>query len=87
MILVTLTPQRSDAQYTITADGDVLTVGEQVLDFSALADGESIPADEVGCDAIVSDVTRSGGDIHLTVIAPYGADATDEMRQVREVVL
>jgi hypothetical protein len=87
MIRLTLTPQRSDATYTITADGDVLSIGEHVLDFSALPEGDTIPAAETGCDAIVSDVSRIDGDIYLTVIAPYGADAPDEMRQVRELVL
>lgn len=72
---IRLTPMRSDARLTLHRAGDVLTVNDVVLDFSAIPEGAVLPRAAVACDALASDVCREGGRLHLTLILPHGADA------------
>ncbi|MGN6142416.1 MAG: hypothetical protein ACTHOP_02370 [Mesorhizobium sp.] len=56
----------------VTATGDVLTVNGDVLDFSGLPDGATLPAGAVDCEWIVGPVERIAGEIHLTLLLPHG---------------
>lgn len=59
---------------TVTKAGDVLTINGEAFDFSTLPDGATIPAGEVPCEWVVGPVERIGGDLHVTLLLPHGAD-------------
>ncbi|RLL71292.1 hypothetical protein [Paenirhodobacter hankyongi] len=81
MFLITLSPMRRDDTLAVSVAGDVLTLNGAALDLGALAPGESLPCDEIGCEWIASDIVRGeGGEIALTLILPHGAEATDARR-------
>lgn len=69
---ITLSPVRSDAVLSVSRAGDVLTINGAVYDFGPLAEGAVLPREAVDCDWITSDVTRSGGQIVLTLLLPHG---------------
>lgn len=96
MIKIILTPQRSDMLVSYSADGDILTAtgatGGDHFDFSALIDGD-IATDFVTslsvCPVLSAECSDVDGErvITVTAISWYGADADDDAKQVREVVL
>ena len=69
---ITLSPMRRDDTLTLHRAGDVLTVNGQELDLSALPEGATLPRAAVDCDWLASDITRTGGVLHLTLILPHG---------------
>lgn len=72
---ITLSPMRRDDTLTLSRAGDVLTVNGEDLDFSALGEGDILPASATGCEWLIGDITRTGGELVLTMILPHGADA------------
>lgn len=77
---IKLSPVRADAQLTATISGDILTVNTQVLDFSPLPDGASLPSEAVDTEWLQGNITRINGEIHLTLLLPHGANAPYETR-------
>ena len=77
-MIVTFAPQRRDERLTLERAGETLVVNGMVLDFGALAVGQTRPRSDLGCDWVVSDVTRQGGVIRLTLLLPHGSDAPPE---------
>lgn len=71
---ISFSPQLRDDTLTVIKAGDVLTINGEGFDFSGLLDGATIPTGEVPCDWIAGPVERIGGDLHLTLILPHGAD-------------
>jgi hypothetical protein len=74
---ITLSPQRSDNILIVSKSGDALTINDVVYDFSVIPDGASLPASAVGCPFIVGDIERISGVLHLTMIAPHGANPSN----------
>ena len=72
MFHITLIPQRRDETLTLGRSGDILTIDDTPYDFGPLPEGATLPAAAVGCPWLASDVTRTGGTIHLTLILPHG---------------
>ncbi|MFN4062332.1 MAG: hypothetical protein ACK4IA_16485 [Paracoccus hibiscisoli] len=84
---IIFTPQlRSDALF-LSAEGDVLTINGTTFDFGPLPEGGTLPRAAVGCDLLVSDVTRLDGRITLTLILPHGSDAPEEARFPRPITV
>ncbi|CUH67958.1 hypothetical protein TG4357_03306 [Thalassovita gelatinovora] len=77
---ITLFPQRRDDSLSLSKTGDILTVNGTDFDFSTLTEGEVLPREDVACDWIASDVTRTGGVLHLALILPHGSDAPVETK-------
>ena len=77
-MLITLCPMRRDDRLTLSRSGETLTVNGIPLDLAALPEGGAIPRDAVDCAWLVSDITRTDGEIALTLILPHGADAPHE---------
>jgi len=78
---ITLTPQRSDApQPILLVTGDTLTINGEAFDFSQVNDGDTLPADAVGSDFVVGDVTRTAGVLTVPILLPHGARAPNETR-------
>jgi len=78
---ITLSPVRNDETLTASREGDKLTLNGETLDFSPLAEGETLPADDaIDSPWIVGDVTRTDGVLNITLRLPHGANAPEETR-------
>jgi len=75
---ITLIPQRRDDALSLSRSGDILTLNGVDFDFSALTEGAVLPREDVACDWLASDVTRTGGVLHLALILPHGANAPEQ---------
>jgi hypothetical protein len=75
-----LSPVRTNAQLTASVSGDTITVNGDVLDFTPLLEGETLPRTAVFNDWIIGDVHRIAGEITLTLRLPHGANAPEETR-------
>jgi hypothetical protein len=83
---ISFSPQRRDDSLEVSKAGDVLTIKGQVFDFSSLPDGGAIPAGEVPCEWITGPVERVGGELHLTLILPHGANPSAAVAFPAEIV-
>ncbi|NUB46817.1 hypothetical protein GEU84_020750 [Fertoebacter nigrum] len=72
---ITLTPMRRDDRLTLERAGDTLTINGVAYDLSAIPEGATLPRAAVACDWLASDITRTGGVLHLALILPHGPDA------------
>lgn len=96
MLKLILTPQRSDMLVSYSAGGDILTAtgatAEDSFDFSSLVDGD-IATDFVTslsvCPVLSAECSEVDGErvVTVTAVSWYGADAGDDEKQVREVIL
>lgn len=78
---ITLHPVRKDgATLSVVKQGDTLIINEQVLDFAQMPDGATIPLQAIACDFIASGVERINGVLHITLLLPHGADASEAVR-------
>ena len=75
-----ISPVRTDEQVVASVSGDILTINSQVLDFSPLLEGESLPSEAVDTEWLQGNITRIDGEIHLTLLLPHGANAPYETR-------
>lgn len=76
---ISFSPIRSDEQLNMFLDAEILTINGTPYDFSALAEGEVLTQDSLGCDWLASDVTRVNGEVELTLILPHVADAPHQI--------
>lgn len=70
-MIINLSPQRRDDGITASVSGDVLTVNGVPYDFGPLVEGATLTADAVDCDFIVGTVTRTAGEVVVTMILPH----------------
>jgi hypothetical protein len=77
---ITLLPQRRDDTLVVVKSGDKLTINNVDYDFSVIPDGALLPKDAVDCPWLASDVERIGGVLHLSLILPHGATASESAR-------
>lgn len=77
---ITLSPVRSDATLTVIKRGDALTINGGTLDFAQLPDGATLSASAINCEFIAGPVERIGGVLHITLLLPYGAGASEAAR-------
>lgn len=80
MIKINLSPQVRDGTLTVSVSGTSITINGQTFDFSQLTDGSILPRDAIASEFIVSDVTRSGNIIELTLLFPIPTNASEEQR-------
>ena len=71
-MLIHFTPMRHPGTLSLQRAGDVLTINGVAYDFGPLPEGGRLPRAAVACDWLASDVTRTGGQICLTLILPHG---------------
>jgi hypothetical protein len=74
MMIMKLSPIRSDASLALSKSDDTLTVNGEAFDFSQLPEGATLPAEAVGSKWIVGDISRINGVIHLTLMMPHGSN-------------
>ncbi|SOE48116.1 hypothetical protein [Orrella dioscoreae] len=75
-----LTPQLSDRQVTVERDGDALTIDGRRFDFSGVTEGATLPESAIDCDVILGPVERIDGVLHVTLLLPHGAEASQAAR-------
>lgn len=68
---IALVPQRGEP-IAVVKNGDALTINGEEFDFTPLPDGGTIPVFEVPCPWIFGPVERIDGEIHVTIILPFG---------------
>lgn len=79
-MIINLSPQRRDDSLTIIKLGDALNINGVDFDFSAVPEGGVLPQSAVDCEFLASDVTRTAGQIVLTLLLPHGPDASEAAR-------
>jgi hypothetical protein len=72
---ITFSPIRMDGVLTLSCAGDVLTINGAALDLSAMDDGDTLPIGSVDHPMIAGDITKSGGQIAVTLLLPHGLPA------------
>lgn len=77
---INLSPQRRDDQYTLTKLGDTLTLNGETFDFSDVQEGDVLPAEAIDSVYFAGDVTRTGGQLEVTLLLPHGYPAPEETR-------
>jgi len=77
---ITLSPTVWNRTLSVSKAGDTLTINDKTFDFSGVADNGILSAKDVGCEFIVDDVQRIGGDLQLTLLLPIGARASNSAR-------
>lgn len=68
---INLSPQMRDDSLTVSISGDVLTVNGEAFDFTPLPEGATLPRDAVDSEWFSGPVSRTGGQIELTLLFPY----------------
>ena len=77
---IEFSPMRHTQKLTLEKRGEALIVNDEMLDFSALAEGESVPLLTLGNIWFAGPVSRENGELHIPLILPHGADAPQETR-------
>lgn len=83
---ITLSPARSDAALAVVKQGEVLVVNGSWIDFGPLPDGATLPASAIDCECIVGPVKRINGVLHITLLLPHGADASEAVRYPEPII-
>jgi len=83
---ITLSPQRRDDTLTITKQGDVLTINDTEYNFTQLPDGGTLPKEAVGCEWILSDVSRVNSELEFTLLLPITANASEAARFPQPII-
>ena len=79
-MIIKLSPQRREDTLEVTKTGDVLNINGINYDFTQLPEGATLPSEAVDCEYIVGDVTRTNGELEMTLLLPLGPNAPYEAR-------
>ncbi len=78
---IKFTPIRMDEQLTASViDADKIILNGEELDFSPLLDGETIEAIDVGNKWVSGTVSRTDGELYITLVVPHGHNAPHSTR-------
>lgn len=83
---ITLSPQRRNDTLYLVKQGDTLTINGTAYDFSVIPDGATLPCDAVECIWLASDVERIDGVLHLTLLLPNSATASEAARFPQPII-
>lgn len=83
---ITLSPQRRDDTLTVIKQGDTLIINGTEYDFSVIPDGATLPAEAVDSEFVIDAVNRIGGVLHLTLLMPHDANASEAARFPQPIV-
>lgn len=75
---LSFSPMRHSETLSLERQGDTLIINEEAFDFSGLPEGATLPQAAVSCAWLASDIERIGGQLHLTLILPHGANAPEQ---------
>ena len=68
---INLCPQLRNDSLTVSISDDVLTVNGEAFDFTPLPDGATLPFGSIDSEWFAGPVTRTGGQIEVTLLLPY----------------
>lgn len=78
---INLSPKRKDyPTLVVTKNGDTLSINGATFDFGQMPDGATMPSEAVDCEFIAGPVERIDGVLHITLLLPHGADASEAVR-------
>lgn len=81
MIKLLFYPQARFDTLTITVYGNsLIDINGEKFDFSRLEDGQLLPLSAVECEFVAEDVKRIDGVLHIPLLLPIAADASDAAR-------
>jgi hypothetical protein len=83
---ITLSPQRCNDTLTVVKQGETLTINGTAYDFSVVPDGATLPKTATDCAWLDSDVERVDGVLHLTLLLPHGANASQAARFPQPII-
>lgn len=72
--------RRGSETLTVARKGSALIINSQTFNFSQLAEGETLPHDAIDSEWFLGDVTRIGGELHLTLLLPHGPNSSEAER-------
>jgi hypothetical protein len=77
-MIIKLSPRRDDDTITVSKLGDVLTVNNEEFDFSALGEGETLPAKAIYSVWFLDAVERINGELVLSLWLPIPMNYSQE---------
>lgn len=86
-MIISFSPKRSDETLTLSREGDILNVNGLPIDLSVIPEGATLPAEAIDSDWIVDAVERIDGVLHVTVVLPFSAGASEALRFPRPVTV
>ncbi len=85
-MIIKFSPQVSDNALSIKKRGDVLNINGERFDFRELPEGAVLPSEAVDCEFVVGNITRTNGELTVTLLLPISADATEAARFPVDIV-
>jgi hypothetical protein len=83
---INLSAQRRDDQYTLAVSGDTLIINGETFDFTPVDEGDILEAEAITSEYIVGNVTRTEGQLQITLILPHGYPAPESTRFPEPIV-
>lgn len=79
-MIIKLWPSRSDFTLSAEKNGEAISLNGVSYDFSLLEDGSTLPSSSISSDWILQPVERIDGELVITLILPFSADAPESAR-------
>lgn len=79
-MIIKFSPQGRNDQLSVKKRGDVLTINGERFDFRDIPEGAVLPSSAVDSEFVVGDITRTAGELTITLLLPHGEDATTAAR-------
>jgi hypothetical protein len=76
-MLIHFSPIRWDEPLSASVSGDVLTINGEPFDFGDLDEGDLLPPEAISSQFIANPVTRTDGEIVMTLLLPIPALASE----------
>ncbi|PMQ08914.1 hypothetical protein PseAD21_22535 [Pseudomonas sp. AD21] len=73
-----LSPQRLDASLEVARAGSSLILNGETFDFSAMADGDTLPASAISSIWFAGQVDKEGGVLSITLLLPIPSNFSQE---------
>lgn len=85
-MIIKLSPQRRDDEIKVSKRSDVLTINGERFDFRPVTEGATLPAAAIRCPWIIGEVTRTNGELILTLILPHSAEASEAALHPMDII-
>ena len=67
---IKLSPQRRDDTLSVVRSGNTLIINGEVLDFSRMGDGDTLPLSAINCEWFAGDVDKADGELTVMLFFP-----------------
>lgn len=79
-MIINRSPIRMDTDHVITVISETILIDGDETDLSFITEGAILPASAVDHPFFISNITRTNGELVLTLLWPYKEPATDAER-------